>query len=208
MDLQGVGSGRGGPEESVVGVHGEGVAGLYGGPRGWRTGGTSGGESGRPAGASRPSLPRVVGIPRPRSGEAGRAIPVCRSSSWGSRGGPSSGRLGLPSRPNSWPNLSSNPTRDSLYQLQSITTWEAIPEAYRGFGVADASVFPQPTHRSVDKKSGQRAPIERWHNTVRQRLARYVRKTLSFSRSLAFHEGVTRGFVPDSNLGLLPSVTS
>jgi IS1 family transposase len=86
--------------------------------------------------------------------------------------------------------------------------WEAIPEAYRGFWAAYASVFPQPTHRSVDKKSGQLAHIERWHNTVRQRLARYVRKTLSFSRSLAFHEAVTRWFVTDYNLGLLPSVTS
>ena len=92
--------------------------------------------------------------------------------------------------------------------------WEAIPEAYRGrrsysdFWAAYASVFPQPTHRSVDKKSGQLAHIERWHNTVRQRLARYVRKTLYFSRSLAFHEAVTRWFVIEYNLGLLPSVTS
>jgi IS1 family transposase len=86
--------------------------------------------------------------------------------------------------------------------------WEAIPEAYRGFWAAYASVFPQPTHRSVDKKSGQLAHIERWHNTVRQRLARYVRKTLSFSRSLAFHEAVTRWFVTDYNLGPLLSVTS
>ena len=75
---------------------------------------------------------------------------------------------------------------------------EAIPEAYRGcrsysdFWAAYASVFPRPTHRSVDKRSGQLAHIERWHNTVRQRLARYVRKTLSFSQSLAFHEVVTR----------------
>jgi IS1 family transposase len=92
--------------------------------------------------------------------------------------------------------------------------WEAIPEAYRGcrsysdFWAAYASVFPQPTHRSVDKQSGQLAHIERWHNTVRQRLARYVWKTLSFSKSLAFHKAVTRWFVTDYNLGLLPSVTS
>jgi transposase-like protein len=65
----------------------------------------------------------------------------------------------------------------------------------------------RPTHRSGDKPSGQRAHIERGHNTVRQRLARYVRKTLFFSRSLAFHEAVTRWFVTDSNLGLLSSVT-
>ena len=52
--------------------------------------------------------------------------------------------------------------------------WEAIPEAYRGcrsysdFWAAYSSVFPRPTHRSVDKKSGQLVHIERWHNTVRQ----------------------------------------
>jgi insertion element IS1 protein InsB len=86
--------------------------------------------------------------------------------------------------------------------------WGGHPGSLSGFGAADASVFPQPTHRSGDKKSGQLAPIERGHNTVRQRFARYVRKTLSFSRSLAFHEAVTRWFVTDSNLGLLPSVTS
>ena len=92
--------------------------------------------------------------------------------------------------------------------------WEAIPEAYRGcrsysdFWAADGSVFPQLTHRSVDKKSGQLDHIERWRNTVRQRLARYVRKTLSFSQSVAFHEAVTRWFVTDYNLGLLSSVTS
>jgi hypothetical protein len=66
---------------------------------------------------------------------------------------------------------------------------------------AYASVFPRPTHRSVDKKSGQLAHIERWHNTVRQRFARYVRKTLFFSKSLAFHEAVTRWFVIEYNLG-------
>jgi IS1 family transposase len=92
--------------------------------------------------------------------------------------------------------------------------WEAIPEAYRGcrsysdFGAADASIFPQPTYRSVDEKSGQRAHIECWHNTVRQRFARYVPKTLSFSKSLTFHEAVTRRFVIEYNLGFLPSVTS
>jgi len=63
----------------------------------------------------------------------------------------------------------------------------------------------RPTYCSGDKKSGQRAPIERWHPTVRQRGARYGRKTPSFSQSLAFHEAVTRWFVLDSNLGLLIS---
>jgi len=84
---------------------------------------------------------------------------------------------------------------------REATGWklgEAIPEADRGcrsysdFWAASASVFPRLTHRSVDKKSGRLAPIEGWPHTVRQRLARYVRKTLAFSRSLAFHEAVTR----------------
>ena len=108
-----------GPDGPSRGGFGTGRAGGIGRRSPWKGGGGAlWGPSGvenrgdlrrrvcRPAGASRPSLPRVVGIPRPRSGEAGRAIPVCRSSSWGSRGGPSSGRLGLPSCPNSWPNLS------------------------------------------------------------------------------------------------------
>jgi IS1 family transposase len=60
----------------------------------------------------------------------------------------------------------------------------------------------------VDKQSGQLAHIERWHNPVRQRLARYVRKALAFSKLLDFHEAVTRWFVIDGNLQLLSSVIS
>jgi hypothetical protein len=99
-------SGGGGPEESVVGVHGEGGGGALWGSRRVENRRDLRRRVRRPVGASRPSPPRVLGILWPRPGGAGRAIPICRSSSWGSRGGPSSGRLGLPSWPNSWPNLS------------------------------------------------------------------------------------------------------
>jgi hypothetical protein len=52
------------------------------------------------------------------------------------------------------------------------------PEAYRG-GL-------RPTHPSGDKPSGQRAPIERWHPTVRQGWARYGGKPcVSASRWLS-----------------------
>ncbi len=44
-------------------------------------------------------------------------------------------------------------------------------------------VFPKETHRSVGKDSGQTNPVERWNNTLRQWLARYIRKTLPFSKS-------------------------
>jgi IS1 family transposase len=42
--------------------------------------------------------------------------------------------------------------------------------------------------------------IERWFNTLRQRLARFVRKTLAFSKSDHFHEFVFRLFAHHYNL--------
>jgi len=91
--------------------------------------------------------------------------------------------------------------------------WEAIPEAYRGsyryrdFWSAYRLVFSADRHQCVEKRTGQLAHIERWHNTVRPRLARYVRKSLSFSKSLYWHEWVTQWFVVTYNLELASSVT-
>ncbi len=44
--------------------------------------------------------------------------------------------------------------------------------------------------------------MERWYNTLRQRLARFVRKTLSFSKSDAFHHMVTKWFIAEYNLAI------
>jgi len=91
--------------------------------------------------------------------------------------------------------------------------WEAIPEDYRGsYSYSDlwsvySLVFPADKHQSVEKRTGQLAHIERWHNTVRQKLSRYVGKSLSFSKSLYWHELVTRWFVVTYNLELASSVT-
>ena len=66
--------------------------------------------------------------------------------------------------------------------------WEAIPERYRqghcftDFWAAYAAVIPEEQHLAVGKESGETAHVERWNNTLRQRLARFVRMTLSFSR--------------------------
>jgi insertion element IS1 protein InsB len=86
--------------------------------------------------------------------------------------------------------------------------WEALPEGYRscvsysdGWSAYEA-VFPVATHRCVAKGSGELSHLERWHNTVRQRLSRYVRKTLSFSKSLEMHELVTRWFIVEYNQSL------
>jgi IS1 family transposase/transposase-like protein len=84
--------------------------------------------------------------------------------------------------------------------------WKRIPAAYRhcrsfsDFWEAYQNVFSAKTHRSVGKESGQTAHVERWINTLRQRIARFVRKTLSFSKSDYYHEIVFKIFVCFYNL--------
>jgi insertion element IS1 protein InsB len=72
--------------------------------------------------------------------------------------------------------------------------WERIPESYKGgccysdFWETYRAVIPGECHEAVGKESGELAHVERWNNTLRQRLARFVRKTLSFSKSDEMHE--------------------
>ena len=86
--------------------------------------------------------------------------------------------------------------------------WNKIPEEYKGcrtfsdFWEAYLKVFPKETHRCVGKKSGETAHMERWYNTLRQRLARFVRKTLSFSKSDVYHHMVTKWFIAEYNLAI------
>ena len=90
---------------------------------------------------------------------------------------------------------------DSCRQL-----WQRVPPAYKhctsysDFWSAYQRVLPEDTHHSVGKESGQTAHIERWNNTLRQRLARFVRKTLSFSKSETVHDLVLRFFIINYNL--------
>ena len=57
--------------------------------------------------------------------------------------------------------------------------WERVPEAYRkcrsfsDFWKTSAAVLPEKTHRSVGKET---AHMERWNNTLRQRVGRFVRE--------------------------------
>jgi len=79
--------------------------------------------------------------------------------------------------------------------------WEAIPDGYRqaqcytDFWEAYAKVLPAAQHTAVGKESGETAHVERWNLTLRQRLARFVRKTLSFSKSEEMHEACLRLFI-------------
>jgi insertion element IS1 protein InsB len=87
--------------------------------------------------------------------------------------------------------------------------WDQIPQGYKGchsysdFWEAYQLVFPPETHECVGKGSGQTNHMERWYNKLRQSNARFVRKTLSFSKSDAMHELVTRLFIIHHNLSLV-----
>ena len=86
--------------------------------------------------------------------------------------------------------------------------WSKIPAEYRhcqtfsDFWKAYRKIFPRKTHRCVGKETGETAHMERWYNTLRQRLARFVRKTLSFSKSDAYHNMVTKWYIAEYNLAL------
>ena len=87
-----------------------------------------------------------------------------------------------------------------------LRLWLKVPEEYRqcpsfsDFWEAYQQVFSKETHQSVGKESGETAHMERWYCTARQRVPRFIRKTLSFSKSDAFHHMFTKWFIHDHNL--------
>ena len=86
--------------------------------------------------------------------------------------------------------------------------WHWIPTSYRhcqtfsDFWDAYQKVFGD-SHQSVGKETGQTAHVERWNNTLRQRVSRFVRKTLSFSKTDEFHEIALKLFLHRYNLDLV-----
>ena len=48
-------------------------------------------------------------------------------------------------------------------------------------------MVPEKQHRPSEKGTGQTNKVERFNLTLRQRLGRFVRKTLSFSKSSRMH---------------------
>jgi len=89
-----------------------------------------------------------------------------------------------------------------------LRLWKSIPEEYQhchtfsDFWAAYQHVFPAETHHCVGKETGETAHMERWNNTLRQRVGRYVRQTLSFSKSDEYHHLVTTWFIIQYNEGL------
>jgi insertion element IS1 protein InsB len=96
--------------------------------------------------------------------------------------------------------------------------WQSLPPDYRkraicysDFWEPYAKVLPAKRHRAVGKETGETAHIERFNNTLRQRCANLVRKTLSFSKDADWHEARIRLFIDHYNrqlerTGLLASV--
>jgi insertion element IS1 protein InsB len=87
--------------------------------------------------------------------------------------------------------------------------WESLPAVYRqcakvytDFWEAYVTVIPSKRHEAVGKDSGLTSYIERLNNTLRQRVARLVRKTLSFSKKLENHIGAIWLFIHDYNRSL------
>ena len=88
--------------------------------------------------------------------------------------------------------------------------WASLPPVYRQCAVAYTDfwesyekVIPSKRHRAVGKESGRTNGIERFNCTLRQRVSRLVRKTLSFSKKLENHIGAIWYFIHHYNASLL-----
>jgi IS1 family transposase/DNA-directed RNA polymerase subunit RPC12/RpoP len=83
--------------------------------------------------------------------------------------------------------------------------WQRVPYPYTLCPIYTdqyapyADALPTEQHWAKAKSSGATAHIERWNNTLRQRLARFVRKTLSFSKSDVMHHVMLEWFIIDYN---------
>ncbi len=87
--------------------------------------------------------------------------------------------------------------------------WELIPKSYKKCKFYSDELnsyrycFPKKQLKQVRKESGLTNHIERWNNTLRQRVSRYVRKTLSFSKLDEMHCRVLKIFIHNYNLSVI-----
>jgi insertion element IS1 protein InsB len=93
-------------------------------------------------------------------------------------------------------------SRDSAKQL-----WANIPMGHREQAIfhtdqyeAYQGVIPPPQHKAITKHARKTNHLERFNNTLRQRVSRLVRDTLSFSKKLANHIGAIKFFICHYNL--------
>lgn len=84
----------------------------------------------------------------------------------------------------------------------ALALWQSMPAVYRqcamiytDYWEAYQAVLPSKRHRAVGKETGLTSYIERFNNTLRQRVSRLVRKTLSFSKKLENHIAAIWNFI-------------
>lgn len=89
--------------------------------------------------------------------------------------------------------------------------WDSLPGVYRqcavtytDFWAAYETIFPENRHKPVSKDSGKTNHIERFNLTLRQRVSRLVRETLSFSKKVENHIGAIWNFVHHYNAVIAP----
>ena len=85
--------------------------------------------------------------------------------------------------------------------------WDDSPAVYREHATFHTDqyevykgVIPTAQHRAITKKARKTNHIERFNNTLRQRVSRLVRDTLSFSKKLVNHIGAIKYFICHYNL--------
>ena len=88
--------------------------------------------------------------------------------------------------------------------------WNSLPPVYRQCAVcytdfwdAYETVIPVRRHKAVGKETGLTNHIERFNNTMRQRISRLVRDTLSFSKKIENHIAAIWHFIHHYNASLV-----
>ena len=79
-----------------------------------------------------------------------------------------------------------------MYQ-ERATFYTDQYEVYKG-------VIPSARHRAISKLARKTNHVEHFNCTLRQRVSRLVRATLSFSKNLTNHIGAIKYFICDYNL--------
>jgi len=92
-------------------------------------------------------------------------------------------------------------------QNSAVALWAKVPVAIKTQALvltdcwdAYAVAIPGNQHVACEKQSGQVSLIERFNCTLRQRVSRLVRKSLSFSKSDWFHTEAIKYFIAHYNL--------
>jgi len=92
-------------------------------------------------------------------------------------------------------------------QASAEQLWANLPASYREQAIVYTDhyavykgVIPPARHRAISKLVRKTNHVERFNCTLRQRVSRLVRGTLSFSKNLANHIGTIKYFICEYNL--------